>query len=362
MARVDKSSGTTATARVSDLESLRNALKTRWSEAREEPWLDESSGCTILPLFGDKLPKIDLYAEGLRTLSVQPFVARARLIGGFFDTSKCFVLPSGLEGVRGIVRMAGDYPGAKILLVGHTDTSGQPGYNDPLSLERAEALKDCLVQNVDGWLKWYKSSVSQDKRWGGVEDCDMILALPDAFSRDKSETPVRWFQRTRGLEVDGIAGDKTRGALVKEYMALEDTSLPEDIEVTTHGCGENFPEETTGDGVVDENNRRVEAYFFDGKLGVLPPPPGANSKAGSKEYPEWRRRAKRTEDFQHDADVWIEIELLEDNGKPREAEAFRVVFSDGGVREGTLDAKGQARIQGRKAGQCKVSFPNYGGS
>jgi len=216
MARIDKSSGTTATARVSDLEALRNALKPRWSEAQKKPWLDDSSGCTLLPLFGDTLPKIDLYAEELRTLSVQPFVARARHIGGFFDPSKCIVLPSGLEGVRGIFLMAGDYPGSKLLLVGHTDTSDQPGYNDPLSLERAEALKDCLTQTVDGWLKWYKTSVSRDKHWWSIEDRDMILALSDVSSRGEREDLVRWFQRTRGLEVDGIAGDQTRRALVRE--------------------------------------------------------------------------------------------------------------------------------------------------
>jgi len=45
-----------------------------------------------------------------------------------------------------------------------------------------------------------------DKRWGGNEDQKMISALPDFPTRPAGESPVRWFQRTRGLTVDGAAG------------------------------------------------------------------------------------------------------------------------------------------------------------
>lgn len=47
----------------------------------------------------------------------------------------------------------------------------------------------------------------------------------------------------------------------------------------------------------DPESRRVEAFYFDSDLGVEPPPPGKTSKRGSAEYPEWVRRAKRTEDY-----------------------------------------------------------------
>ena len=41
----------------------------------------------------------------------------------------------------------------------------------------------------------------------------------------------------------------------------------------------------------DPTDRRIELFFFDKEFGIQPTPPGKNSKQGSKEYPEWRRRA-----------------------------------------------------------------------
>lgn len=124
----------------------------------------------------------------------------------------------------------------------------------------------------------------------------MIDALPDHGSRPADESPVRWFQRTRGLKSDNIAGPITRRALVLEYMTLAGKPLPSSVAVSAHGCGESFPLHATGDGVADEDSRRVEAYFFDSAMGAQPPAPGANSKPGSSEYPEWVKRSRRTED------------------------------------------------------------------
>ncbi len=112
---------------------------------------------------------------------------------------------------------------------------------------------------------------------------------------------MRFFQRTRELEVDGVAGEKTRRALIAEYMTLDGVSLSEfagEIDATAHGCGENFPLDEEGEQVdkqpADEKrdriDRRVELFFFDDEFGITPPPPGPNSKPLSKEYPLWRKR------------------------------------------------------------------------
>jgi hypothetical protein len=282
-----------AFARAVSLDAVRQAVKPRWDTIREGDLVTQADAL-VFKLRGD-VDTIQLESEEPRTISVHPYVARHRLIGGYFDTSKSFILPHGLAGIRAIVAEYDTDPEAKLLLVGHTDTAGKPDYNDPLSLERAEALKDYLTDNVDGWLKWY-GQVPSEKRWGAKEDQLMIGSLDDAPTRPPGEAPVRWFQRTRGLEVDGIAGPKTRRALVTEYMALDDTSLPAGIEPIVHGCGENFPVEETGDSVAEPDNRRVEAFFFDGELGVQPPPPGSNSGPGSPEYPEWCKRTGKTDD------------------------------------------------------------------
>jgi len=73
----------------------------------------------------------------------------------------------------------------------------------------------------------------------------------------------------------------------------------------SNGCGENFPLDDTGEEI-EENpanssheqpDRRVELFFFDKDLGILPPPPGLNSPPRGQEYPEWRRRVRETHEF-----------------------------------------------------------------
>jgi hypothetical protein len=199
------------------------------------------------------------------------------------------------------------------LLVGHTDTAGSPGYNDKLSLERADAMAAYLTGDVDAWFAFYGSSIADEKRWGKREDLAMIDALPDAATRDPTEAPVTFFQRTRGLTVDGIAGTETRHALIGEYMALEGTTLDPGVSITTHGCGENFPRDPTGDGVDDPDNRRVEIFLFDAGLGVQPAPPGKNSAKGSPQHPEWVARAGDPVDFSTEDDLLtLELEWATD--------------------------------------------------
>ncbi|MEO5730748.1 MAG: amidase domain-containing protein [Byssovorax sp.] len=286
------------------LDAVREAVRTRWSTIREGELITEADA-KVLQLRQNVIRDVQLQANELRIISVQPHVARTRLLGGgFFDVSKSFLLPNGLDGIRAIVASYNQEPNARLLIVGHTDTAGRPDDNDLLSLERACALKDYLTDNAEGWLTWY-GQVPSEKRWGAKEDLLMLDSLPDASTRSLNEPTVRWFQRTRGLTVDGVAGPETRGQLITEYMALDGTSLPAGIEPIVHGCGERFPQDPTPDGVADPDNRRVEVFFFDGALGVQPPSPGRNSAPGAPEYPEWAKRSKRTDD--HVAAVELSI-------------------------------------------------------
>ena len=295
-ASIEDESAYCATATFSDVDALKKAVRPRWNTVRKDKVLTASAHLSVVYLRGDQLPEVDLQAGVIHTVSVQPYVERVRILGGGFDTSKCFLLPWCLDGVRSIVLRYEDNQGAALLIVGHTDTAGSADYNDKLSIERARSLKDYLTDNVDGWLAWYDNAVPIEKRWGSIEDGDMINALPDASTRPSSADPVKWYQATRGLKVDGIAGPVTRRTLVGEYMALDGTTLPASITPMVHGCGENFQADTTADGVANPDNRRVEVFFFDGILGVQPPASGSNSQPGSREYPEWVKRSKVTKD------------------------------------------------------------------
>jgi len=255
---------------------------------------------------------MDVVDSALVTLEPNDGQPQVRLLGAvprsvlaelqlFFNTNKAFLLPTALPSVRLLRRLYEENSPCKLLVVGHADTTAGPAYNDTLSLERAQATVAYLKDNVDDWYKFYDDGVAVQKRWGKVEDRLMISAMPNFAGKPRAEDPVHWYQRTRKLKVDGIAGKQTRQTLIAEYMSLDGASLRDfvgEIEATAHGCGENFPLDDDGqqldtapaDGKRDPIDRRVELFFFDNEFGITPPPPGNNSKPGSKEYPLWRAR------------------------------------------------------------------------
>ena len=57
---------------------------------------------------------------------------------------------------------------------------------------------------------------------------------------------------------------------------------------------------------------------------------------------------------------WIEIEMVDEKNKPMPGERYKITLPDGEtVAEGTLDAKGCARVDGIDPGTCKVTFPQF---
>jgi outer membrane protein OmpA-like peptidoglycan-associated protein len=244
----------------------------------------------------------------VRLLGAVPWVVLARL-HGYFNTNKAFLLPTAFAGMKELRKLFADNNPGELLVVGHADGAGGSEANDELSLERARATIAFLEDDVDAWLVYYDKAVLPEKRWGRLEDGLMLRALPDFPKRPKGEDPVRWFQRTRSLTVDGKAGPQTRRQLISEYMSLDGLSLAEaglEIFPTAHGAGENFPadesaenpEAKPGDERRDLHDRRVEFFFFDPEFGIVPPPPGGNSKAGATEYATWKRRAIDVRDLE----------------------------------------------------------------
>jgi hypothetical protein len=55
---------------------------------------------------------------------------------------------------------------------------------------------------------------------------------------------------------------------------------------------------------------------------------------------------------------FIEIELVDDDGKPVPNEAYLIELPDGTKRTGRTDGGGKARITGVEPGTAKVSFPD----
>jgi hypothetical protein len=290
-------SSSRALARLIDSRQLRKVVIPRWEKIRDGEWLDETDEHTYLDS-ADPLQMVPVRTDRLHTIVIQPRVICARILELLFDTNKTFLLPSALEHIREVRNLYDERPRAQLLIVGHTDTTGDPEVNDPLSLNRAKSIKAYLTDDVDTWLDFYGDHMHSKARWGATEDSLMLDAILTATGEELTDTLVRHYQATRGLQVDGKVGDNTRRALITEYMAFDGTTLPKHIEPVVHGCGGNFPLETPERGeAAHAHDRRVELYFFDPDLGVLPPPPGESSSPEDPEYLEWRRRSVETHIF-----------------------------------------------------------------
>ncbi len=59
---------------------------------------------------------------------------------------------------------------------------------------------------------------------------------------------------------------------------------------------------------------------------------------------------------------WVEIKLIDDEGKPMAGEPYQVVLPDGStVASGTLDENGYAKVNNIDPGSCKITFPKRDG-
>lgn len=352
--RVDPVRAAVGHATIVDPE-LRERMRARWDEIREAPWLEEEVDHTYCPVRVETDFRATLLQETPHTLVLQPWCIRLRLVGLYFDTNKAFLLPTARPAMRELPKIYAVHPESDWLVIGHTDTSGEPYINDPLSLERAESVVAFLTDDVEAWYAWYGFDKPEEKRWGWREDRAMIGALPDFGERPPAETEVVWFQRTRGLEVDGWAGPNTRRALIAEYMALDGTTLPSSATLTRHGCGESFP---TG-AADDQEDRRVEFFLFDRELGVQPLPPGVVSPPDSPQYPEWVRRARYTQDIFAGHETGPTLRLCDAAQNPLPHAVARFVGTD---RRVVADGGGWVRLDKTVVNQerCEIEWTRPG--
>ena len=56
--------------------------------------------------------------------------------------------------------------------------------------------------------------------------------------------------------------------------------------------------------------------------------------------------------------TWIEMEVVDEEGKPMSGQPFVLMLPDGKLREGTLDSRGRARFDGIDPGTCAFSLPS----
>lgn len=291
---------------------------------------EHSSPVIVLP--GSSKPQV-------RMLGAVPRCTSTVLRGLLFDTNKAFLRPEALSVLEDVRLTYEQSSPGELLVVGHTDTTGTPSVNDPISLERAKATVAFLEDDADVWLEFFADSVPESRRWGPTE----IALMRGAVGDEKLEGKP----------------------LIEAYMALDEAELDAAdlrIPATAHGCGENFPlaaggetlDERPPNDTEDSLDRRVELYFFEPEFGIVPKPPGENSPKGGTEYPIWRDMAVKSEQVV-EGTLRLHFDFGDINAEGIE---FVVEFSNGAFETGVLNLHGFAVVP-RRTASYTLSLPNF---
>jgi len=250
-----------------------------------------------------------------------------------------------------------EHPKKHLLITGHTDTSGEPGYNLELSRARAENVHALLMGQKRTWadvadtyhrvediqllLTYYSVSLESPQLDPGSVDNqygEKTEAALEAFQRLYNETR-RYFGLTESapITVDGVIGPETWGAFYDLYLVdlaqmlgcapVSDNlqSWREQVRYAVPdrpyvGLGESFPvEQAYKDEYRSQENRRVELLFFDeNDVPTLPssePSSGTYSKDECPIYdPSSYQRAfiEADELFAHS----LELQTVDEAGAP----------------------------------------------
>jgi len=107
--------------------------------------------------------------QQLRPQAFQAHPAQPQRFEVYFPFDQSDIIPAAHDVIRAAAAYQARTPGAHMVVVGHTDTSGSDAYNDPLSRRRAEAVRETLgAEGVDN------GAVEMD--WKGKHDLEVATA------------------------------------------------------------------------------------------------------------------------------------------------------------------------------------------
>jgi hypothetical protein len=163
-----------------------------------------------------------------------------------------------------------------ITILGHTDKVGNQIYNKNLSLKRARVLFAFITGDLESLEEG--NLILELVNDMQIDDIQLILnrinnadLVVDNDNGDKTKDAVRDFQKNNtdsdgnALSVDGIAGTKTKRAMVEKYLEWFNAKVELDktrflVDREWVGCGEYCFEEPFK--TKSERNRRSEFLFF----------------------------------------------------------------------------------------------------
>lgn len=194
---------------------------------------------------------------------------------------------SGLSVLRACFQYARSNPDCRMLVVGHTDTSGGDAYNLKLSDDRALNVLHLMRGDKASWVDLslehhQPKDVQATLKWASGLGWPTDPGPLDGILGSKSKEAIKEFQSVYNLlfeeeiDVDGIVGRQTFTAffdLFERSLALSLHADPAELNARRSslnllesghtGCGEAHPLDALGrDNYRSASNRRVEILFF----------------------------------------------------------------------------------------------------
>lgn len=198
---------------------------------------------------------------------------------------------SGVVMLAACLKYADSHSDRRLLVVGHTDSTGDEDYNLVLSRLRANNVLSALKGDKDTWVETAKENLKTEdiqailkwltRAWGWSCDPGEI----DNLMGRQTRTAIHSFQESYNrefdvsIDVDGVVGNQTLEAFFDLYMQELTHLLETDREGLSNaqsnisfisanheavGCGEFHPiEQAMRSGYRSESNRRVEILFFE---------------------------------------------------------------------------------------------------
>jgi len=290
---------------------------------------------------------------------------------------------TGLSVLDACIRHAVDYSDHKLLIAGHTDSSGPREYNAELSLKRADNALHLLLGDKDAWVEIclaqhkiadYKQILhwlSFGELWG--LSCDPG-PVNNVWNR-RTRAAVKRFQRQyndlfdQSIDDDGIVGRQTWGAFFDVYevtlahlLEVEREELASkraalrflDDGARTVGCGELYPiPSAEREDYRSPNNRRVELLFFEpGEEPVIrrPAPRGGRSADISMVYDRRVYAIRPLPVEPEEREYWLDVQTVDEFGvgvgdvdlelRPHYAEPVRIATDANGYWSGHVRSGG----------------------
>lgn len=171
---------------------------------------------------------------------------------------------------------------------------------------------------------------------GPIEDVLVVLAR-ELGDHEPTRVLPQLFART--LLDDWIADPGARAALLAMYEAT----------YGLHGFGERGVDLRDMHAYVRPH---LEEALRRGDLVVLGVEELDEAREGEGEEPKDAGGGDEKEEK-----TWIGIKLVDEKGRPVPRRKYRIKLPNFETREGTLDDKGEARINGIDPGDCEITFP-----